>query len=382
MRNAQYSDNGDIIITMQQRTNQELEEIGGFNWSITQEELKIEQPHPAKRKTTSGLRKASKIALSPLHECADQVRSLKDEVQSAKAGFITSARNSLRKWGKRLTQPIYISKRRKKVTKTNRLFLFFSDSFRFGLTFSLIFGILFVGLNYQSFWAIASDHINPVATLQKQQELTTKIDSVLAGTTQNTRSTVRGNTSILAHLPAVGPEINQLIIPKLGLTAPITTPEYEALLREDWTKLEKDIQDALEDGVVHYPGTAEAGQPGNFFITGHSSYYSWAPGNFKSIFAKLHLLNVGDEYYVYYKGDKHKYVITEKKEVQPNNVHVLDQPLDKRMSTLMTCTPVGTTLRRLILTAQEVDPTTNVALEVGEEQKAKTQLAKPAVLPI
>ncbi len=36
---------------------------------------------------------------------------------------------------------------------------------------------------------------------------------------------------------------------------------------------------------------------------------------------------------------------------------------------MMTCTPVGTTLRRLIITAQEVDPVTGLALDVGEHRK-------------
>jgi LPXTG-site transpeptidase (sortase) family protein len=80
----------------------------------------------------------------------------------------------------------------------------------------------------------------------------------------------------------------------------------------------------------------------------------------------LHALNVGDEYWVFYGGDKHRYVIKEKKEVKPSDVSVLDQPVNKRLSTLMTCTPVGTTLRRLIIVAQEVDPLTAEPLEVGE----------------
>ncbi|MBI2523917.1 hypothetical protein HYW11_01730, partial [Candidatus Peregrinibacteria bacterium] len=43
-----------------------------------------------------------------------------------------------------------------------------------------------------------------------------------------------------------------------------------------------------------------------------------------------------------------------------------DQPLDRRIATLMTCVPVGTTLRRLIVTAQELDPITGSPMAVGQ----------------
>jgi len=100
--------------------------------------------------------------------------------------------------------------------------------------------------------------------------------------------------------------------------------------------------------VVHYPGTASPGQVGNVFITGHSSYYPWDPGKFKDVFAVLGQLEVGDEYFVYFGQQKFTYKVREKYEVSPDNVNVLQQPHDKKVSTLMTCTPVGTTLRRLI----------------------------------
>jgi sortase A len=123
---------------------------------------------------------------------------------------------------------------------------------------------------------------------------------------------------------------------------------------ENWSELEKQIQSGLQQGVVHYPGTAEPGQVGNVFITGHSSYYPWDPGQFKDVFAVLGQLEIGDEYYVYFNQRKYTYRIREKYEVQPDNVNVLQQPHDRKVSTLMTCTPVGTTLRRLIIRADDI----------------------------
>jgi len=63
-------------------------------------------------------------------------------------------------------------------------------------------------------------------------------------------------------------------------------------------------------------------------------------------------------------------------------VDVLDQPVGKRLGTLMTCVPVGTTLRRLIITADEVDPATGVPLEVGEQPAREMPKFKIEALPI
>jgi LPXTG-site transpeptidase (sortase) family protein len=70
---------------------------------------------------------------------------------------------------------------------------------------------------------------------------------------------------------------------------------------------------------------------------------------------------------VYYGGDRHTYRVTKKYEVKPSDVSVLDQPTTQRIATLMTCTPVGTTLRRLIVQAEEIDPTNGEILKVGQK---------------
>jgi hypothetical protein len=48
----------------------------------------------------------------------------------------------------------------------------------------------------------------------------------------------------------------------------------------------------------------------------------------------------------------------------------------------MTCTPIGTTLRRLIISAQEVDPVTGKPLEVGEHANEEMPKVKMDMLPI
>jgi LPXTG-site transpeptidase (sortase) family protein len=306
--------------------------------------------------------------------------SLRSGLRSGKTGLRRGAKTL---YGF-LLQPVWIPRKDKSHKEYSRLTLFLLDTARFGGTFAALFVALFVSLNYQSFWQIVRPHLDPIEYSQSTNALGASLDDQLRDKLLKspTLAVAGNNGDLLSFLPSVGPMENRIIIPKLNVNIPLVTPSYEALLNEDWGKVEEDIQDALQIGVVHYPGTARPGQAGNFFVTGHSSYYPWAPGKYKTIFARLHELSVGDEYWVYYGGDKHRYVIESKKEVRPTDVSVLDQPVNKRTGTLMTCTPVGTTLRRLILNAEEVDPVNGTPLKVGERESRETPRMNVDMLPI
>lgn len=307
-------------------------------------------------------RAASDLLLESMDQYRSSLRDGRSLLRIMKGGG-TSALITFREF---LLQPVWVPGRRNTVKEYSRGTLFVLDIVRFGTTFACIFLLLFVSLNAQSFWQILGSKLKPISIAGGTNDvLREKLKRVpwlsIAGAAEGAEI---GN--LLSFLPGVGPPENRIIIPKLNLNIPLVTPSYAALLKEDWTQVEKDIQEALEQGVVHYPGTARPGQAGNFFVTGHSSYYPWATGKFKTVFARLHQLDVGDEYWVYYGGDKHRYTVIEKKEVSPSNIAVLDQPVNARLSTLMTCTPVGTTLRRLVIISEEIDPLTGVALGIGE----------------
>lgn len=302
--------------------------------------------------------------------------SLEEGRNIGKAAATSSSSFFRRVWGF-LTQPVWVPGKKRQPKQYSRGVLFMLDTVRFGGTFAFLFVTLFVAMNYQSFLSIAESYIEPLekvtgasTAIHDEEDLAAKLRRVplLAAAGQK--------DALVEFLPPVGPPENLLIIPKLNLHVPIIVPSNDALLREDWTKLEEDIQLSLQDGVAHYPGTARPGQPGNFFLTGHSSYFPWAKGNYKSVFARLGELSPGDEYWVFYGGDRYRYIIRSKKEIKPGDVSVLDQPVNKRISTMMTCTPVGTTLRRLIIGAEEVDPASGIALKVGEH---RTQESMPKI---
>ncbi len=151
---------------------------------------------------------------------------------------------------------------------------------------------------------------------------------------------------------AVTPPDNRLIIPKIDKNVPIV--EIESVNETgDLTNIDDEILNGLKTGVVRYPGTAKPGEEGNAFLTGHSSYYLWDDGQYKEVFALLSQLEVGDQVIIYYDQKEFTYQITEKKEVAPSEVNVLAQPDGVHQLTLMTCTPVGTNLRRLILVGEQ-----------------------------
>lgn len=148
---------------------------------------------------------------------------------------------------------------------------------------------------------------------------------------------------------AVSPE-PKLIIPKINVEVPIefnTTPDYNAQMK------------AMENGVAWFgiPGAnSKPGQVGNTVLSGHSSNDIVDGGNYKFIFARLEQLNNGDTIYVNYEGKRYTYTITKKEVVLPTEVNKLVYPTDKPMLTLITCTPLGTALKRLLVTAEQVSP--------------------------
>ena len=149
---------------------------------------------------------------------------------------------------------------------------------------------------------------------------------------------------------------NRLSIPSLNINAPIIEPSLgiDSLQAKDWNALESQIQDTLLQGVVHYPGTAKPGKIGNAFITGHSSNYIWELSEYNTVFALLPQIEIGAEIRVTYNQKDYLYRVTEKKEVKPDDVSILKQG-DQKILTLMTCTPVGTTLKRLVVTAELIE---------------------------
>ncbi len=78
-------------------------------------------------------------------------------------------------------------------------------------------------------------------------------------------------------------------------------------------------------------------------------------GAYNAVFYLLGKLKEGDEIYIYYKGDKYKYEVFDSKVVESGALRYLGKIDDGNTLTLQTCYPPGTTLKRLVVLAKQVD---------------------------
>ena len=142
---------------------------------------------------------------------------------------------------------------------------------------------------------------------------------------------------------------NMIYLPSLGIEAPLVYIEETG---------EKVFQEALANGVVHYPGTAMAGEAGNAYFFGHSSDFPTKPGNYKSVFALLPKIETGARIVITDDaGKKFVYEVFDTHVVGPNETQWLEQGERKeKLLTLQTSYPVGTALKRFLVQARLIDP--------------------------
>lgn len=220
----------------------------------------------------------------------------------------------------------------------------------------VILVVLFLLMNSSAYYQIGKSKINDLLGNEKDSPLEVLIDPVeKAPTIILSSEDIEHQRELIPKLDIeIAPLTDRIVIPRIDQNVPVIKVGSEHLINRDWQALENEIQDALQSGVVHYPGTNVPGEDGNIVLTGHSSYFPWDPGRFKDVFALLHDVEVGDSVLVYSNQEKHVYKVNSKFEVKANNIDVLKQTPDEQL-TLITCTPVGTNLRRLIVTAEPVD---------------------------
>lgn len=101
----------------------------------------------------------------------------------------------------------------------------------------------------------------------------------------------------------------------------------------------------LAKALGHMEGTALPGQIGNCVIAGHRNY------NFGLYFNRLNEVALGDEIAITTREGVYTYTVTEIKVVEPEELSVLDQTENARL-TLITCTPIYIATHRLIVVAE------------------------------
>lgn len=136
-------------------------------------------------------------------------------------------------------------------------------------------------------------------------------------------------------------------IPKISAQAPIIAGV------NPWN--ESEYEKALQKGVAQAKGTSLPGQPGTIYLFAHSSLPPWEITRTNTAFLRLGELVPGDKIIIERQGVKYDYTVTGEKVVWPNNVSYLTQDLQINQLILQTCTPIGTSLQRLLVFAKPIN---------------------------
>ncbi len=168
----------------------------------------------------------------------------------------------------------------------------------------------------------------------------------------------------------VGPE-PLLIIPKLNVRVPINF---------GYASDQASMSSAMLNGVAHFsiPGAnAYPGQIGNFVISGHSAGNVYWNSDYKFIFSGLDRLVDGDLIYVNYNSIRYTYKLNSKRTVLPSEVSALTditkENSGKPAITMITCTPLGTSKYRLLVSAVQVSPNPGDAASAEPSQPDQSE---------
>ncbi len=154
---------------------------------------------------------------------------------------------------------------------------------------------------------------------------------------------------IVSNLSSTEAATPTVIVPKINIQIPVdfNLPSTQ----------EKDVQNALANGAIHYPSTVLPGQNGNAAFFGHSSSNIFNNGKYKFAFVLLHELTTGDVFYITYNGKVYAYQVFAREIVPPTQVSVLNDTKGKQATAvLITCDPPGFSTNRLVVWGEQISP--------------------------
>lgn len=176
---------------------------------------------------------------------------------------------------------------------------------------------------------------------------------------------------VASSIEAVDPTITQavspeprLIIPKLNIDVPVAFGISNS-----------QVDEAMNHGVAQFsiPGAdAIPGQVGNLVLSGHSAGDIYSSNPYKFIFSGLERLNIGDLMYINYNSVRYTYQMTRSEVVEPSDIAALIYDTDRPMLTLITCTPLGTSRYRLLITAEQISPAYDATTPAPEQSDNST----------
>ncbi|MBC7073881.1 class E sortase [Candidatus Parcubacteria bacterium] len=135
---------------------------------------------------------------------------------------------------------------------------------------------------------------------------------------------------------------NSIFIPKIEIEAPLV-----------FVNSETEIKKALDNGVVHYPGSSLPGEKGNVIFLGHSAPPNWPKIKYDWVFSKLNILMPGDHIFLYFEDKEFLYLVKSKYFLKKGeNLPITDS--EKSNLLLVSCWPPGKNLNRIVVLAELV----------------------------
>ena len=135
------------------------------------------------------------------------------------------------------------------------------------------------------------------------------------------------------------PGEDAVVIGRLGINAPLVSAVGGTS--------QKQLNDALNQGVILYPGSARPDQPGEVVLSGHSSIFPWVKTQYGQVFTLLDKLQPGDVISLVYSHRQYDYRVTGQEVLYPNQVKIANT--ERQVIKLTTCWPVGTAAKRLVV---------------------------------
>ncbi|NCU38834.1 sortase, partial [Candidatus Saccharibacteria bacterium] len=173
----------------------------------------------------------------------------------------------------------------------------------------------------------------------------------------------------------------RLIIPKINRDVPVI---YENTMGRNQQETHDKQMAAMEKGVAWFGidgADSLPGQKGNVVLSGHSSNDWFDYGDLKFVFATLDRLTKDDVIYLNYEGTRYTYQVTGKTVVLPTELSALQLGDSKPMLTLITCTPLGTSEKRLLVFAEQISPDPGTAKSAPSTAPSNTPVEIPGVEP-
>jgi sortase A len=185
--------------------------------------------------------------------------------------------------------------------------------------------------------------INSINIYNLSKETSVKVLTQVSPPKEKYQDQVLGYTSIEESLADTDINLDKKILEDLSTKLKIETLNIEDNILQGESSLR------MNDGFWHFPTSVFPGEKGNVVVIGHRFLH--LPPR-KDTFFNLEDIKTGERIVISQIGEKDlTYIVVETKEVQPNDVSVIQESQDYRL-TLITCTPLWTSEKRLVVIAK------------------------------